>query len=55
MGVYAALSDEWKSKGGKYLSDCVEQKPFASKTWLSISDGDGYETWAYDPAREKKL
>jgi NAD(P)-dependent dehydrogenase (short-subunit alcohol dehydrogenase family) len=25
--VYAALSDEWKHKGGKYLSNCVEQGP----------------------------
>ncbi|KAF2738680.1 NAD(P)-binding protein [Polyplosphaeria fusca] len=24
--VYAAISEEWKNKGGKYLSDCVEQK-----------------------------
>jgi NAD(P)-dependent dehydrogenase (short-subunit alcohol dehydrogenase family) len=25
--VYAAISDEWKNKGGKYLSDCVVQAP----------------------------
>ncbi|KIW09361.1 uncharacterized protein PV09_00259 [Verruconis gallopava] len=55
--VYAALSEEWKNKGGKYLSDCVEQSPFPSDAshWMSIADGDGYERWAYDPESEKKL
>jgi NAD(P)-dependent dehydrogenase (short-subunit alcohol dehydrogenase family) len=53
--TYAALSDKWKSKGGNFLSDCVEQEPFTGNNWLSMNDGDGYATWTYDPAGEKKL
>lgn len=54
--VYAALSEEWKHKGGKYLSDCVEQPPFPEDdpNWLSMNS-DGYKPWAYDEASEKKL
>lgn len=54
--VYAALSEEWKNKGGKYLSDCVEQGPFPvdEANWLSMVS-DGYKPWAYDEAGEKKL
>ncbi|KAF2208720.1 hypothetical protein CERZMDRAFT_101163 [Cercospora zeae-maydis SCOH1-5] len=53
--VYAALSEEWKHKGGRYLSDCVEQKPFASAGGALATNDDGYQTWAYDEEKEKKL
>lgn len=53
--IYAALSREWKSKGGKYLSNCVEEKPFGGdKNPLAIGD-DGYADWAYDETKEKRL
>jgi NAD(P)-dependent dehydrogenase (short-subunit alcohol dehydrogenase family) len=53
--VYAALSAEWKNKGGKYLSDCVQQEPFPEDLhWLTIAH-DGYKPWAYDEAGEKQL
>lgn len=53
--VYAALSEEWKHKGGRYLSDCVEQKPFQHKEDPMYVGDDGYEEWAYDEEKEKRL
>lgn len=53
--VYAALSEEWKHKGGRYLSNCVEEKPFAHKGNPMAVGDDGYEEWAYDEAKEKRL
>ncbi|GIZ47483.1 hypothetical protein CKM354_001057300 [Cercospora kikuchii] len=53
--VYAALSEEWKHKGGRYLSNCVEQKPFASAGGALATNDDGYQTWAYDEEKEKRL
>jgi hypothetical protein len=50
--VHAALSEEWRDSGGKFLSNCVEQGPFASQDFL---DGDGYAAHAYDPVREQRL
>lgn len=52
--VYAALSEEWKSKGGKYLSDCQEMGPFKGDNAMATGD-DGYAKWAYDPAAEERL
>lgn len=53
--VYAALSEEWKHKGGKYLSNCVEEKPFAHAGQPMTVGDDGYATWAYDESKEKQL
>lgn len=53
--VYAALSEEWKHKGGRYLSNCAEQKPFASTGGALATNDDGYQTWAYDEEKEKRL
>lgn len=52
--VYAALSAEWKVKGGRYLSNCVEQPPTASPG-NPLAQEDGYERWAYDEESEKRL
>ncbi len=53
--IYAALSAEWKDKGGRYLSNCVEQGPTeVIGQGISVAD-DGYEKWAYDEASEKRL
>lgn len=52
--VYAVLSEEWKGKGGRYLSDCQEQGPFKGENPMTTGD-DGYATWAYDPAAEERL
>lgn len=53
--VYAALSEEWKHKGGKYLSDCLEQAPFAHPENPAFIGDDGYAEWAYDEEGAKKL
>lgn len=53
--VYAALSQEWAHKGGKFLSNCVEEKPFAQKGDQFHIDDDGYEKWAYNEELEKRL
>lgn len=53
--VYAALGEEWKSKGGRYLNNCVEEKPFAHPGNPMFVSDDGYETWAYDEAKAGRL
>ena len=51
--VYALLSEEWKHKGGKYLTNCAEAGPFGGDS--SVPGDDGYATWAYDETKEKQL
>jgi len=54
--VYAAVSEEWEGKDGRYLADCVEMKAFHEE--LGSDPGfadDGYAKWAYDLEGEKKL
>lgn len=53
--VYAAVSAEWKGKGGRYLSDCVEQKPFGTAGIEDPMVDDGYAAWAYDEEGEERL
>jgi NAD(P)-dependent dehydrogenase (short-subunit alcohol dehydrogenase family) len=52
--VYAALSEEWAGKGGKYLADCEEQGPVEPGAPMTSGDS-GYATWAYDEEKAKKL
>ncbi|KAF2175700.1 short-chain dehydrogenase [Zopfia rhizophila CBS 207.26] len=52
--VYAAVSAEWSHKGGKFLSDCVEQAEVGTQGLLELND-DGYKSWAYDPDGEERL
>ncbi|KAI7087660.1 NAD(P)-binding protein [Hortaea werneckii] len=53
--VYAALSEEWKHKGGRYLSDCVEQAACRGGDAISNPGDDGYAEWAYDVDGEERL
>ncbi|KAI6899553.1 hypothetical protein D0869_13417 [Hortaea werneckii] len=53
--VYAALSEEWKHKGGRYLSDCVEQAACKGGDAISSPGDDGYAEWAYDVEGEEQL
>jgi NAD(P)-dependent dehydrogenase (short-subunit alcohol dehydrogenase family) len=53
--VYAAISEEWKDKGGKYLSDCVIQDPVNPNGGAFAIGDDGYATWIYDVEKEQKL
>ncbi|KAK2602164.1 hypothetical protein N8I77_008718 [Diaporthe amygdali] len=51
--VYAALSKEWEGRGGKYLSNLVEQGP---ADMAKVTQGDiGYAPWAYDEDAAKEL
>lgn len=50
--IYAALSDEWKDKGGKYLSKCAVQEHVVGEGAMG---DDGFEDWAYDQRGEAKL
>lgn len=53
--VYAALSEECKDKGGKYLNDCVVQPPFSHPENPMVMGDDGYAEWAYDAEGAKRL
>ncbi|KAI9807007.1 MAG: hypothetical protein M1833_002665 [Piccolia ochrophora] len=51
--VYAALSQDWKGRGGRFLEDCDESPP------VDVGNSDlvsvGYAPHAYDEAAEKRL
>ncbi|GJC78750.1 short-chain dehydrogenase TIC 32, chloroplastic [Colletotrichum liriopes] len=49
--TYAALSKEWEGRGGKYLSDLVEQGPAD----MSSQAEPGYAPWIYDEQSAKEL
>lgn len=53
--IYAALSTEWKDKGGKYLSDCAVQPAFSHPGEPMAVGDDGYAEWAYDEEKEGRL
>ena len=52
--VYAGVGEEWKDKGGKYLSDCVVQSARGTQDVHEAHD-DGYAEWAYDEKGEDRL
>ena len=49
--IWAALSNDWEGKGGKYLEDCQVAAPF--------KEGEGgirgYKSYAYDQEKEDRL
>ncbi|GJC87391.1 WW domain-containing oxidoreductase [Colletotrichum liriopes] len=49
--IYAALGKEWEGRGGKYLSDLVEQGPAD----MGSQAEPGYAPWAYDEESAKQL
>jgi NAD(P)-dependent dehydrogenase (short-subunit alcohol dehydrogenase family) len=56
--VYAAVSEEWGKKGGRYLSSCTEQKSREERRgeegmWENANEG--YAEWVYDEEQEEKL
>ncbi|OAK99144.1 NAD(P)-binding protein [Phaeosphaeriaceae sp. SRC1lsM3a] len=56
--VYAAVSEEWKNKGGRYLSSLSDQKSReerASEEGMYENANEGYASWAYDEVKEEKL
>ncbi|KAF2426310.1 NAD(P)-binding protein [Tothia fuscella] len=52
--VYAAVSQEWEGKGGKYLSNCMEMGPFKGVEGIQVMD-EGYAPWVYDEAKQERL
>lgn len=52
--VYCAVSKEWADKGGKYLSDCLEQGLAQNENPLAGGD-DGHAAHAYNPEGEARL
>nr|POE76149.1 retinol dehydrogenase 12 [Quercus suber] len=53
--VYAAVSAEWRDKGGKYLADCVEQGPKKQNESEKALGDEGYSEWAFDEEKEERL
>lgn len=56
--VYAAISEEWKQKGGRYLSSLVDPKSreeVAKEEGMYDNANEGYTSWAYDEEKEEKL
>lgn len=49
--VYAAVSKDWESKGGRFLEDCAESPPAEEGSPLRV----GYAAHAYNPEGEKRL
>jgi NAD(P)-dependent dehydrogenase (short-subunit alcohol dehydrogenase family) len=52
--VWAAVAKELEGKGGKYLSNCEIADAFNGDPMGAVGH-DGYETWAFNPEKEKKL
>lgn len=56
--VWAAVAEEWKNKGGKYLSNCeaptsYEEKAKQPGMWGMANDG--WKPWVYDEAKQERL
>ena len=52
--VWAAVGEEWKQNGGKYLEDCRVAAPCEKKEDRGPSD-PGYLPYAYDVESAQKL
>ncbi|KAH6908809.1 short-chain dehydrogenase [Coprinopsis sp. MPI-PUGE-AT-0042] len=56
--VWAAVGKEWANKGGKYLTNCMEQISYdekAKEEGMFFMANDGYKPWAYDEESEERL
>jgi hypothetical protein len=51
--VWAAISDDFHSSGGKYLEDCAVAGPYDTNQDIQIAPG--YATHAFDQEKEAKL
>jgi NAD(P)-dependent dehydrogenase (short-subunit alcohol dehydrogenase family) len=51
--VWAAVGRTWEGKGGKYLEDCMVS-PMVEEGY-DYTLGIGYEKWAYDEEKAKRL
>lgn len=51
--VFAAVSEEWKGRGGVYLSDCEVMGPVVE---MDMMKGDnGFAEWAFDGEKAERL
>ncbi|KAL8998384.1 MAG: hypothetical protein Q9188_006112 [Gyalolechia gomerana] len=50
--IYAALSQEWEGKGGRYLEDCAESPPFTPHGGATAV---GHAPHAYDEQAAKRV
>lgn len=51
--VYCAVGEEWRGKGGRYLSDCEEVGPVLV---MDMMKGDnGFAEWAFDEEKAGRL
>ncbi|GKT44770.1 short-chain dehydrogenase/reductase ATR7 [Colletotrichum spaethianum] len=52
--IYAALSEDWEGRGGKYLNNCAVDPPIpVGKKWQE--GASGHAAWAYDEESASKL
>ncbi|KAF2875661.1 hypothetical protein BDV95DRAFT_562358 [Massariosphaeria phaeospora] len=49
--VFAAVGEEWRQKGGRYLQECTEEMRKVEGVGLE----GGYASWAYDQEAEERL
>lgn len=56
--VWAAVGEEWKGKGGRYLSNVAEAKSVeetAKDEGMTFFANDGFHAWAYDAEGAERL
>jgi NAD(P)-dependent dehydrogenase (short-subunit alcohol dehydrogenase family) len=56
--VWAAVGEEWKRKGGRYMSnmaDAISNEEKAKEEGMSYITNDGYMPWAYDNEGAERL
>lgn len=53
--VYAAVSKEWEGRGGRFLSNCLEQGPCTPGQPALALANEGYAAWAFDEEKAKRL
>ncbi|KAH6908808.1 short-chain dehydrogenase [Coprinopsis sp. MPI-PUGE-AT-0042] len=56
--VWAAVGNEWATKGGRYLTNCMEQVSWEEREreeGMFMMANDGYKPWAYNEAGEERL
>ena len=56
--VWAAVGQEWKDKGGRYLSnmaDALSTEEKAKEEGMTYMANDGYHAWAYDKEGAERL
>ncbi|KAH7082120.1 short-chain dehydrogenase [Paraphoma chrysanthemicola] len=56
--VWAAVGQEWRDKGGRYLASMAEQKSYKERKGeegMFDNANEGFAEWVYDPEGEERL